>query len=112
LRRARRILRATTSSNIVARAAAKSSWCDFSAEVGLLRAEGEEMTPSEAKLRILAEWRTWVGHQQSAVSHTTAEALAFFKEIEQNKPDLLSFDSADKWEFVKGWLLNAGLIKP
>jgi hypothetical protein len=20
------------------------------------------MTPSEAKLRILAEWRTWVGH--------------------------------------------------
>jgi len=35
------------------------------------------MTPSEAKLRILAEWRTWVGHQQSVVSHTTAEALAF-----------------------------------
>jgi hypothetical protein len=60
---------------------------------------------------ILAEWRTWVGHQQSAVSHTTAEALAFFKEIEQNKPELLSFDSADKWEFVKSWLLNAGLIK-
>jgi hypothetical protein len=71
----------------------------------------EAMTPSEAKLRILAEWRTWVGHQQSAVSHTTAEALAFFKEIEQNKPELLSFDSADKWEFVKSWLLNAGLIK-
>ena len=70
------------------------------------------MTPSEAKLRILAEWRTWVGHQQSAISHTTTEALAFFKEIEQNKPELLSFDSADKWEFVKSWLLNAGLIKP
>jgi hypothetical protein len=73
---------------------------------------GKVMTPSEAKLRILAEWRTWVGHQQSAVSRTTAEALTFFKEIEQNKPELLSFDSADKWEFVKGWLLNAGLIKP
>ena len=70
------------------------------------------MTPSEAKLRILAEWRTWVGHQQSAVSRTAAEALTFFKAIEQNKPELLSFDSADKWEFVKGWLLNAGLIKP
>ena len=77
------------------------------------RAKGEEMTTSEAKVWILAEWRTWVGHQQSAVSHTTAEALAFFKEIEQNKPDLLSFDSADKWDFVKNsWLLNAGLIKP
>jgi hypothetical protein len=72
----------------------------------------ETMTPSEAKPRILAEWRTWVGHQQSAVSRTTAEALSFFKEIEQNKPELLSFDSADKWESVKGWLLNAGLIKP
>jgi hypothetical protein len=69
------------------------------------------MTPSEAKLRILAEWRTWVGHQQSAVSRTTAEALAFLKEIEQNKPELLSFDSADKWEFVKSWLLKAALIK-
>ena len=45
-------------------------------------------------------------------SRITAEALTFFKEIEQNMPDLLSFDSADKWEFVKGWLLNAGLIKP
>jgi hypothetical protein len=47
------------------------------------------MAPSEAKLRILAEWRTWVGHQQSAVSHTTAEA-AFFEEIEENNPELLS----------------------
>jgi hypothetical protein len=70
------------------------------------------MTQSEAKLRILAEWRTWVGHQQAVVSHTAAEALAFFNEIERNKPELLSFDSADKWELVKSWLLNAGLIKP
>jgi hypothetical protein len=36
----------------------------------------------------------------------------FFKEIEQNKPELLSFDSADTWYFVKSWLLKAGLIKP
>lgn len=68
------------------------------------------MTPAEAKLRILAEWRTWIGHQKSTVSHTTAEALTFFREIERERPDLLSFDSADKWDFVKGWLLNAGLI--
>jgi hypothetical protein len=68
------------------------------------------MTPAEAKMRILAEWRTWIGHQQSTVSHTTAEALTFFREIEREKPDLLSFDSAEKWDFVKGWLLNAGLI--
>lgn len=69
------------------------------------------MTPSEAKLRILAEWRTWIGHRQSAVAHTAAEALTFFKVLEQNKPELLEFDSADKWDFVQSWLLNAGLIK-
>ncbi len=69
------------------------------------------MTPAEAKMRILAEWRTWVGHQQSAVSHTEAEALTFFKELELDKPELLSFESANKWDFVKSWLLDAGLIK-
>jgi hypothetical protein len=69
------------------------------------------LTPAEAKLRILAEWRIWIGHQQSAVSHTTAEARIFFEEVERDKAELLSFDSADKWEFVKSWLLNAGLIK-
>jgi hypothetical protein len=69
------------------------------------------MTPGEAKMRILAEWRTWIGHRQAVVSHTPDEALAFFKEIEQNKPDLVSFDSADKWQLVRDWLLDAGLIK-
>lgn len=54
----------------------------------------------------------WTKHSPAPPPDTTAEALAFFKEIEQNKPELLSFDSADKWEFIKSWLLNAGLIKP
>jgi hypothetical protein len=36
------------------------------------------------------------------------EALAFFKEIEQNKPDLVSFDSADKWQLVRDWLSTRG----
>jgi len=69
------------------------------------------MTPSEAKLRILAEWRTWIGHQQAAVSHTVEEALTFYREIEQNKPEMLSFDSPDKWQSVREWLLSADLIK-
>ena len=69
------------------------------------------MTEAEAKMRILAEWRTWVGHQQAAVSRTAEEALAFFREIENSKPELLSFEGTDKWLSVQGWLLNAGLIK-
>jgi hypothetical protein len=70
------------------------------------------LTPGEAKLRILAEWRTWIGHRQQAIAHSAEEALIFFREIEQDKPELLTFDSGgDTWECVKGWLVNAGLIK-
>jgi ABC-type transport system involved in cytochrome c biogenesis ATPase subunit len=73
--------------------------------------ERKAMTPAEAKMLILAEWRTWIGHQQATASHTTAEALDFFNEIEHNKPELLSFESVDKWHLVRGWLLEAQLIK-
>jgi hypothetical protein len=70
------------------------------------------MTQAEAKMRILAEWRTWVGHRQAADSHTSAESSVFFGEIEQNRPDLLSFESSDdKRQLVNGWLMEAGLIK-
>jgi hypothetical protein len=37
--------------------------------------------------------------------------LTFFQEIERNKPELLSFDGAEKWQMVKGWLQDAGLVK-
>lgn len=53
----------------------------------------------------------WIDHQQATASHTTVEAWAFLKEIEQNKPDLLSFQKADKWQIVRGWLLDAQLIR-
>ena len=70
------------------------------------------MTPAEAKMRILAEWRTWIGHRQAADSHTTAEVSTFVAELEQNQPDLFSFESTeDKLQVVKGWLLDAGLIR-
>jgi hypothetical protein len=69
------------------------------------------MTPAESKMRILAEWRTWIGHRQSAESHSLAEARTFFDDISVNKPELVAFERTDKWEFVKGWLVNAGLVK-
>ncbi len=70
------------------------------------------MTPGEAKMRILAEWRIWIGHRMAADSHTKAEVSEFVAETEQNHPDLLSFESSDdKLQVVKGWLLDAGLIK-
>jgi hypothetical protein len=70
------------------------------------------MTQAEARMRILEEFRTWVGHRKGATSHTSAEALVFFKEIQQNHADLLSFEgSEDKRHLVNRWLLDAGLIK-
>lgn len=70
------------------------------------------MTQAEAKMRVLAEFRTWVGHRNGVTSHTSAEALVFFKEIQQNHADLLSFESSeDKRHLVDRWLLDAGLIK-
>ena len=71
------------------------------------------MTQAEAKMRILAEWRTWIGHQRVTGFNTTAEALVFFGEIQQNQPHLLSFEGPDddKWRLVKGWLTDAGLVK-
>jgi len=37
---------------------------------------------------------------------------AFVAELEQNQPDLFSLKSTEnKLQVVKGWLLNAGLIK-
>ena len=70
------------------------------------------MTPAEAKMRILAEWRTWIGHRQATHSHTTADVSTFVAELEQNQPDLFSLKSTEnKLKVVKGWLLNAGLIK-
>jgi hypothetical protein len=39
---------------------------------------------SRSKIADTAEWRTWIGHRQPAISHAVAEALTFFKEIERN----------------------------
>jgi hypothetical protein len=69
----------------------------------------EMMTQTEAKMRILAEWRARMGRQP----RTAREALTFFGDIQQNHPELLSFQSKneDKWQKVRAWLSNAGLIK-
>jgi hypothetical protein len=70
------------------------------------------MSPAEAKMRILAEWRTWIGHKEAADSHTGQDATAFFEHLGKTYPDLLVFESSeDKLNIVKRWLTDAGLIK-
>ena len=70
------------------------------------------MTQGEAKLRLLAEWRTWIGHGNAAGGHTAVDASNFVTFIEQHHSDLLSFDGDEgKASVVKQWLQDAGLIK-
>jgi uncharacterized protein (DUF927 family) len=70
------------------------------------------MTPGEAKLRLLAEWRTWIGHRQAADGHTANDASDFVAYLEQNNADLLSFEcDKSKTDVVTQWLQDAGLIK-
>ena len=70
LRKARPILKATTSFSIVANCATALSGCDSSTEVGILRAEGEgEVTAAQ----IVGVF--------SVVSELTAEACPSYQEI-------------------------------
>lgn len=69
--------------------------------------EGLLVTPSEVKLRILAEWRTWIGHRQEIRSHTPADAALFVDHLAATSPDLLAFEGAD--ERVTLW---DRLVKP
>jgi hypothetical protein len=63
-------------------------------------------------MRLLAEWRTWIGHRQATDSHTAAEAIAFYEHLRENYPNLLSFQSEDdKQGTVNRWLTDAGLLK-
>jgi hypothetical protein len=54
-------------------------------------------------------WRLSPGNASEILDGHSA--LVVYNDISANKPWLLDFQSrGDKWQDVKGWLLNAGLI--
>lgn len=67
------------------------------------------MTRAEAKMRMLAEWRTWIGHRGISGSATQTDAEDFYSHIELKYPELLAFEDADRI-LVMDWLRRAGLI--
>lgn len=70
------------------------------------------MTRTEAKMRILAEWRTWIGHREISRMATSEDATAFYDHIETGNPDLLSFEESEpKAAVLEDWLARASLIK-
>jgi hypothetical protein len=68
------------------------------------------MTQDEARPLILDAFRAWIKDQdfKEARGH---DALIFFGYLQTAMPHLLSFKySGDKWQIVKSWLMNAGLV--
>ena len=74
---------------------------------------GSRVSKAEAESRVLDEWRAWKEANVPADGTPTAkyEGRLFFGHLERNKHHLLRFNSADdKWQVIKGWLLNAGAL--
>ena len=62
-------------------------------------------------MRLLADWRTWVGYRHATNGHTVTEASEFVSYIRVDHADLLSFESDEsKLDVVGQWLRNSGLI--
>jgi hypothetical protein len=63
-------------------------------------------------MRILAEWRTWIGHQDAATSQTGMDVDTFFEQLNDSHSELLSFEyHDDKRKLVHQWLEAACLLK-
>ena len=67
------------------------------------------MTKAEAKMRMLAEWRTWIGHRGISKSETQSDASDFYLHIKAKYPELLAFEDSGQ-ALVNEWLSSAGLI--
>lgn len=67
------------------------------------------MKQKEAKILIAREWDQWLQTQSiDAGSATGRDTLKFYFELQDNKSDLLDFQSRgrDKWHIINGWLLR------
>lgn len=69
------------------------------------------MSPDEAKILILAQWRKWAGDRPVEGGHTATDAETFYRDLEIDHPHLLDFESTGtKLEVIEGWLVDEGLI--
>ena len=64
---------------------------------------------SPAKLAVIREWDAWsLKHPGEANIH---DCVHFFSFLEEERPDLLNFQSGDKWQDVHAWLLRDRRVK-
>jgi hypothetical protein len=72
----------------------------------------EPMTKAEAKPRITRLFHEWASIKGKRVPYDSPDGgLTFFYWLQSDHPEVLSFrSSADKWQVVHGWLLQAHLV--
>ena len=68
------------------------------------------MTKDEAKPLVIREWDSWATeHLQPDQEGSGTDGLAFFVNLQSERPDLLMFEATgDRWQTVHGWLLQEG----
>jgi hypothetical protein len=70
----------------------------------------KEKNVSAAKRAITHEWENWAAlHPDDLQSPDTGRY--FFTHLQKQKPALLDFTSEDKWQTVRGWLLQEFYIR-
>ena len=70
----------------------------------------KEKDDSAAKRAITHEWENWAALHPDDLGSPDAGKY-FFTHLQEQKPELLEFASEDKWQTVRGWLLQEGHIR-
>ncbi len=70
------------------------------------------MRQVEAEFLIVHEWESWrATNLQPDKRASGTDGLAFFVDLQREKPHLLEFEyHGDKWQIIHAWLLRAGLV--
>jgi hypothetical protein len=62
-----------------------------------------------AKRAVIHEWENWAALHSEDLQSPSA-VMFFFTHLQEKKPELLKFNSADKCQMIHGWLLQEGRI--
>ena len=65
------------------------------------------MRQDEARELILKEYDTWVLREHPNGIPSGTEAMVFYAQFKEKRPDMFAFrSSADKWQVFHSWLLH------
>jgi hypothetical protein len=67
---------------------------------------------NDAESMIIEEWHTWAPQHPEAMRSPDGGTMEFFRYLEKEKPDFLSFRcTGPKWQRVRTWLRVQDALK-